>query len=328
MDRRFINQLRDQESVNEVFLVNNKQLRPNRNGDLYLQVDLTDRTGSLSALMWNADEQTYHSFDIGGFVRVRGTAQVYQGALQMIATSVAPAREGDIDEGDFYPLGPKAIEQLVGRLSDTLRGMNNPHLGALAECFLMDEAFMRKFTRAPAGIKHHHAWHGGLLEHVVNMTQVARAIAPFYPALDADLLVMGAFLHDMGKIDELAYEKGFSYTDEGQMIGHVVMAVGMLDAKIRQAEELSGDPLPEELKLRLKHMIVSHHGEYEFGSPKLPMTLEALALSYLDNLDAKLHAFQQLMHDDPSVEGSFTLYNQNLRRKLYVGPRAAPLEDV
>lgn len=319
MGRRFVNQLADQESVDEIYRVNHKQLRPNRNGDLYLQVDLADRSGTISALLWNADEALYRSFDVGQFVRVRGTAQIYNGAMQILANHVSRARNSDVQEEEFYPLASKAIDQLARQLTETLRRIANPHLAALAESFLVDEEFMGKFTRAPAGIKNHHAYHGGLLEHVVTMLALAEAVTKLYPAIDGGLLALGVFLHDAGKIDELEYDKAFAYTDEGQLIGHLVIAVSLLERKIREAEQLSGEPFPKELELRLKHMIISHHGEYEFGSPKLPMTLEALALTYLDNLDAKLHSFQQLIHDDPNVEGNFTSFHQNLRRKLYKG---------
>src|SRR5205807_3428492 len=175
----------------------------------------------------------------------------------------------------------------AGRLTAALRRISNPHLAALAESFLVDEEFMRKFTRAPAGIKNHHAYHGGLLEHVATMLDLADKVAQVYPIIDRDLLTMGAFLHDAGKIDELEYDKAFGYTDEGQLIGHMVIAVSLFERKLREAEQLSGEPFPKELELRIKHMIISHHGEYEFGSPKLPMTLEAITLTYLDNLDAK-----------------------------------------
>jgi 3'-5' exoribonuclease len=178
---------------------------------------------------------------------------------------------------------------------------------------------MRKYSRTPAGVKNHHAYLGGLLEHVVNLMEVIDRVSPCYPAVDRDLLLMGAFLHDMSKIDELSYDRGFSYTDEGQLIGHVVMAVGLLEAKAREAEKLSGEPLPAELLLRLKHMIVSHHGQYEYGSPKLPMTLEAVALHYLDNLDAKLHSFAQQMREDPNVDSPWTHFYPALGRKLFKG---------
>jgi 3'-5' exoribonuclease len=319
MPRRFINQFAHQEAVDQIFLASQKQLRPNRNGNLYLQVELSDRSGAISARMWNASESEYRNFDDGDFVRVEGSTQLYQGAIQLIATNICKARHEEIEYADFMPLGPVEIDRLALRMGELLRSLGNPHLRNLAECFLIDEEFMAKFTRAPAGIKNHHAYIGGLLEHVVNLMEVVTRIVPCYPALDGDLLLMGAFIHDMGKIDELSYDRGFSYTDEGQLVGHLVMAMRLLEDKVREAERLSGETIPKETVLRLKHMIVSHHGQYDYGSPKLPMTLEAVALHQLDNLDAKIHNFAQQMRDDPNVDSPWTHYNPSLGRKLYKG---------
>jgi len=319
MGRRFVNQFGNQEQVEEIFLAANKQLRPNRNGALYLQVDLSDRSGMLTARIWNASESMYRGFEDGDYVRVEGTTQVYQGAMQIIASHISRAGNDEIDPEDFMPLAAVDIDRLLARLGEMLRGMANPHLRSLAECFLMDQEFLAKFSRAPAGVKNHHAYHGGLLDHVVSLMEVCTRVAPLYPAIDANLLLMGAFLHDLGKVDELGYERAFSYTDEGQLIGHLVMAVGMLEDKVREAEHLTGEQIPPELVLRLKHVIVSHHGEYEYGSPKLPMTLEAVAIHCLDNLDAKLFSFQQLMKDDPNLDSPWTHFNAPLNRKLYKG---------
>lgn len=319
MRRRYVNQIGPQETVDEVFRAADKQLRPNRNGNLYLQVELSDRTGSIGARMWNATEALYRSFENGDYVQVEGTTQLFQGAVQLIATGLVKVDESEIDEDDFSSLGTVAVDKLVVRLGEILRSMSNPRLRDLAECFLVDEQLMAKFTRAPAGIKHHHAYQGGLLEHVVNLMEVVLRIAPCYPQIDRDLLLMGAFLHDMAKIDELSYDRDLAYTDEGQLIGHLVMAVGLLEAKVREAEKLSGEPISEETVLRLKHMIVSHHGEHAFGSPKLPMTLEAMALYCLDLLDAKVFAFHRLLRDDPNVGSPWTHYNPGLSRKLFKG---------
>ena len=317
--RRFVSQLAHQETVDQIFLASEKSLRPNRNGNLYLQMDLTDRSGTLSARMWNASENDYRNFENGDYVRVEGATQLFQGAIQLIATRITKVSAKDVNLDDFLILDSKHIDRLTRRLTEMLRRLSDPALGALAECFLMDEEFMRKFVRAPAGVKNHHAYVGGLLEHVVSLMELVLRIDGQYPGLNTDLLLMGAFLHDAGKIDELSYERDFAYTDEGQLIGHLVMAVGMLDRKLQEAERLSGEPIPVELVLRLKHMIVSHHGQYEFGSPKLPMTLEAVALHQLDNLDAKLHSFLQLMRDDPNVDSGWTNFNPSLGRKLFKG---------
>ncbi|HEX3727179.1 MAG TPA: OB-fold nucleic acid binding domain-containing protein [Pirellulales bacterium] len=324
MSRRYVSQLAHQESIDQIFLASEKQLRPNRNGNLYLQLELSDRSGSISARMWNASEQDYRNFDNGDYVRVEGSTQLFQGTIQLIASAIRKAPKGDVDLDDFLILGPKEIDQLTVRLAGFLRKLREPHLLNLAECFLMDDEFMRKFSRAPAGVKNHHAYLGGLLEHVVSLMEVITRIAPLYPSINVDLLVMGAFLHDAGKVDELIYERDFAYTNEGQLIGHVVMAIGLLDKKLREAERLSGEAMPDELVLRLKHMIVSHHGQYEYGSPKLPMTLEAVALHHLDNLDAKIHSFEQLMRDDPNVESGWTNFHHSLGRKLYKGEPDRP----
>jgi 3'-5' exoribonuclease len=319
MSRRYVNQLGQQEAVDQVFRASDKQLRPNRNGNLYLQLDLSDRTGAIGARMWNASEAVFRCFENGDFVQVEGTTQLFQGALQLIATRLTKVDPSQVDEEEFIPLPAVAVDKLVIRLAEMLRGMTNPHLQTVAECFLLDEPFMAKFTQAPAGIKHHHAYRGGLLEHVSNVMEVVTRIAPCYPQIDRDLLLMGAFLHDVGKVDELSWERELAYTDEGQLIGHLVMAVRTLEDKVREAERLSGESIPAETVLRLKHMIVSHHGEYDFGSPKLPMTLEAIALYCLDNLDAKVFSFHQQLSDDPNVGSPWTHFNPNLGRKLYKG---------
>lgn len=328
MSRRFISQLGESENVDQVFLVSEKQLRPNRNGNLYLQVRLTDRTGVVTGMMWNASDQIYGSFDNGDFVRVIGTTQFYNGALQMIVNRVDRVEPSGVDESDFVTIGHQQIDRMASRAAELLRGMRNPHLVTLAECFLMDEAFMGKFTQAPAGVKNHHAYRGGLLQHVVSLMELTSVVAPRYPEVDADLLLFGAFLHDMGKIDELRYERELAYSDEGQMIGHLVMGVELLSEKVREAEQLSGEPFPAELNLRLKHMIVSHHGQYEFGSPKLPMTLEAVALHFLDNLDAKIFTLGQLMRDDVNSDSNWTTYQPSLGRKLYKPSLEGPADDA
>jgi 3'-5' exoribonuclease len=319
MSRRYVNQLGHQETIDEVFVASEKQLRANRAGHLYLQVELSDRSGTIGARMWNANEAAYKSFNNGDYVRVEGATQLFQGAVQLIATRIAKVDPSEVDENDFTLLGTVEVDKLTARMGEMLRAMDDVPLRNLAECFLLDESLMAKFARAPAGIKNHHAYHGGLLEHTVNLMEVVLRLAPCYPQINRDLLLTGAFLHDISKIDELSYERDFAYTDEGQLVGHLVMAVGLLEKKVEEAERLSGEPIDKETVLRLKHMLVSHHGSYEFGSPKLPMTLEAVALGCLDNLDAKVVSFAQQLRDDPNVDSHWTAYNPTLQRKLYKG---------
>jgi 3'-5' exoribonuclease len=319
MTRRYVNQLVHGDSVDEAFLVADKQLRANRQGSLYLNLELRDKTGTVGARLWNASESLARLFEPGDFLHVRGKTQVFQGALQIILTHLEVVDPAQIEPEDFLPQSTQNIAKLMGRLREILFGMNNPHLRALVECFLIDDDFVRKFTTAPGGIKNHHAYQGGLVEHVVNLLNVASRITEFYPELDRDLLLTGIFLHDVGKVDELSYDRAFAYTDAGQLVGHLVIGVEMLGQKVERSTELTGEPFPAELLLRLKHMIVSHHGTYEFGSPKLPMTLEAVALHYLDNLDAKLHTFGREIRDDPSRESSWTPFQQSLGRRLFKG---------
>jgi 3'-5' exoribonuclease len=320
--RRYINQLGERENIDQVFLIADKQLRANRNGNLYLQLRMTDKTGSLTGMLWNANDQISNSVQSGNYLRVVGTTQLYNGQLQMIVTRVEPADPKHIDEQDFITVSSEEIDRLASRLTELLRSMRNLHLRNLAEVFLADDEFMRKFTSAPAGIKNHHAYRGGLLAHVVSLMEVCRVVSPLYPELDADLLLLGAFLHDAGKIDELVYDRELAYSDAGQLIGHVVLILGTLDDKLAESEQLSGEKMPEELVLRLKHLILSHHGEYEFGSPKLPMTLEAIALHLLDNLDAKLYSVAQILKEDAGGESSWTSFNQALGRKFFKGKTA------
>ena len=319
MQRRYISEYAERDTIDDVFLVSDKQLRSNRQGNLYLQVELSDRSGSIATRMWNATEQIAARFDDGDYVRAKGAVQLFQGGMQLIANNIDKAQSSEVDEQDFLLLTSDDIDRLALRLAEILRGLEDSHLVNLAECYLSDEAFMAKFTGAPAAVKHHHAYRGGLIDHTVNLCEVILAIAPRYPQVNKDLLLMGAFLHDSGKTEELYFDRGLGYSDHGQLIGHIVIGTQMLDAKAAEAEALTGEALPAELLLRVKHMIVSHHGTNEWGSPTVPMTLEAIALHYLDSLDAKIQCFEQLLHDDANRTSSWTQYYPNLGRKLFKG---------
>lgn len=319
--RRYISQLGERENIDDIFVLTEKQLRPNKNGNLYLLMRLSDRTGTVNAMMWNASDRTGRDFDSGDFVRVEGTTQHYNGNLQIIVNTVEPAEPGEVNEDELLQVDRKQGEKLMSRLADMLRAISNVSLQFLGEAFLLDEELMRLFKLAPAGIKAHHAYQGGLLEHVVSLMDLSKMVANHYEEVDEDLLVMGAFLHDVGKVYELTYEKGFGYSNEGQLIGHLTMGIEMLDTKIAEAEKLSSETFPEELALRLKHMIQSHHGQPEFGSPKPPMTFEAVALRNLDELDSKIGTFRQVINDDVNDGTGWTNYQPNLGRKLFKGSR-------
>jgi 3'-5' exoribonuclease len=319
MSRRFVTDLVDGESVDQIFLVSEKQLRPNRQGNLYLQMRLSDRTGSINAMVWNADQRLYESFANGDFLLVKGTAQFYNNNMQVIAKALCRVPADQVDHSEFETVSSQQINSLFAELSGHLRSMRNVHLRNLAECILVDEELVSKLRRAPAGVKNHHAYQGGLLEHIVSLMRVAGAVSPLYPEVDDDLLMMGVLLHDLGKVEELTYEPDLGYSDAGQLIGHLVQGVTILDRKLADSERLTGETFPPELALRLKHMVVSHHGEYEFGSPKLPMTFEAVALHHLDNLDAKLANLRQVIAEDANSGSKWTSYNPQLGRKVYKG---------
>ncbi len=322
MSRTTVNQLANGDNVDAVFLIADKQLRANRQGGLYLHLDLRDKTGSVAARLWNVNETLANRFETGGYLHAKGKVQIFQGALQIILANIENVDSSQIETAEFLPEGVRDPGKLLARLREILRSLNDPHLRSMADLFLMDEEFVRKFTTAPAGIKNHHAYSGGLLEHVVTMLTAANRIIDLYPDVNRDLLLAGIFLHDIGKIDELSYDRNYGYTDEGQLIGHLVMGVAILREKLTKVVDLTGEPFPTELRLRLEHMIVSHHGSYEFGSARLPMTPEAIALNCLDNLDAKIHLFTREIRDDPSKESSWTPFQQSLGRKLYKGNAA------
>ncbi|MBY0228625.1 MAG: HD domain-containing protein [Gemmataceae bacterium] len=324
--RRYISTLADGDQVEEVYLAADKQLRANRQGNLFLQLELRDRTGMIGTRMWNAQESLFRSFEAGDFVLAKGKVQLFQGSLQMILSGLTRVLPEAVDLGDFMPHTPKDIGQLRERLQTLLRKVQNPHLRALSDCFLGDAALMDRYSRAPAGVRNHHAYVGGLLEHVVSMLEVADRIAPLYPEVDRDLLAMGIFLHDIGKVRELSYDRAFGYTDEGQLVGHLSIGVELLAEKLARVAHLTGEPVPLELVLRLKHLVLSHHGTYEWGSPRLPMTPEAIALHFIDNMDAKIHTFARDIKEDTGG-GAWTPFNSSLNRRLFKGGGAGALGD-
>ena len=298
MARRFVDSLADGDNVDEVFLVIDKQLRANRNGNLYLQLDLGDRSGHINGRMWNAGEPLFRSFESGDFLLVKGKVQLFQGSLQLILNGFDKVEANRVELTDFLPHTKQDIGKLLDRLKTAVRKVGNPHLKGLGEVYFIDPEFMQNFCRCPAGVKVHHAYVGGLLEHVVTMMDVAEKILPLYPEVSRDLLVMGVFLHDSGKVRELSYARNFAYSDEGQLLGHLALGIEMLADKARQVPDLTGEPFPAELLLRLKHLILSHHGEPQYGSPKVPMTPEAVALHAIDLLDSRIHiAVREIAED-------------------------------
>lgn len=319
MARQFVNTLTDGCLVDEVYLLADRQLRANRNADLYLLAQLRDKTGQISGFFWNISESQVAHLQPGQYVHVRGKTQLYQGNMQVIVTRIDAVDEAGLQQSDFVQTTSHDTQRLLERLREILLGIDQLDLKGLMTCFLDDPTIVEPLSQAPAGIRLHHAYHGGLLEHVVNLLETIVRIADLYPKVDSRLLLVGAFLHDIGKIRELTWEPTFGYTDEGQLIGHLVMGVEIFDAKTREFALRYGHDFPEELCLRIKHMILSHHGSYEHGSARLPMTLEAIALHHLDNLDAKVNEFATLIQADPNSQSPWTPFHANMQRKIFKG---------
>jgi 3'-5' exoribonuclease len=319
MSRRLITELPPQAQIDQTFLATHKQLRPNRNGQLYLQVELADKSGTITGRLWNASDEDYGAFEDGDYVRVEGNTQLYSGSLQLIVTAIERADPRTIDEREFQVLTANDLVRLEAELAAVLGTLRPGPLKALADEILADADLVAALKRTPAGVKHHHAYAGGLLDHLVNLMRLADRVAPLYPAMDRDLLLVGVLVHDIGKVRELESRQGFSYTDEGQLLGHVLLGLEIVDAKIRGIEARTGQPFDPEATVRVKHMIASHHGQYEFGSPKLPMTLEAVALHHLDHLDAKMAGTIQLLRNEATAADGWTQYQQSQGRKFFRG---------
>ena len=322
MTRRYINQLRDNEKIEEIYRVSEKQLRPNKNGNLYLQFNLSDKTGMVGARLWNATEEMFYGFDNDDYLLIEGATQRFQGTLQMIVKKLTKVDAAEVNPEEFIRFNSVDVPKRKARLQEMLRSITHPDLRNLADCFVIDEEFMERFCKAPAGVKLHHAFPGGLLEHTTRMMESAAALAPLYPELNRDLLLLGVFLHDIGKTVELSYDNEMLYTDTGQMLGHPMLGVELLNEKIREAEKLAGEPFDPETAMLLKHFLISHHGLYENQSAKLPMTLEAMAIHFIDSLDSKIAEFQKYILDDPNLGGSWTNYIPGIERKLYKGKDA------
>ena len=316
MNRTNILDLSDGQHLEQSFQAADKQLRVNRQGGKYILLRLSDRTGVIAGMLWNADERIFDSFDRGDYVLCRGRTQVHNGNLQVIVTHIQRLDPADVDISEFERFDADKSEELQTRLAEIMGQMKNVHLRRLGGAYLNDNDFMAKLTVGAAAVSNHHAYPGGLLQHSLDLMELARLIGPRYPQLDVELLMFGAFLHDLGKIEELSAGGEVSYTDRGQMVGHIVIGVQMLGDKISSLES-TGETFPGELRLQLEHLIVSHHGQIEFGSPKLPVTLEAVALHHLDNLDAKLASYTTVIEADVAADGNWTNYNPSIGRKLW-----------
>ncbi|TWU65172.1 MULTISPECIES: 3'-5' exoribonuclease YhaM family protein [Crateriforma] len=311
-----INQLADGQTVAQAFRVADKQIRVNRQGGKYLFLRLADRTGKIVGMMWNVDERVADSFDRADYIHTEGRTQVHNGALQVIVTRLERMDPSEVDPADFEQFDAEQSQRLMARLTEQLGSIEDPQLSRLAQCYLNDGDLMNQLASAAAAVVHHHAFPGGLLRHTVDLMELADFVGNRYESIDRDLLLMGAFLHDLGKMHELSSDGELSYTDRGQMVGHIVIGIQMLGDKIQQIDTPE-TPFPVDLRYQLEHLIVSHHGEFEYGSPRLPSTMEAVALHHIDNLDAKISSFASVIEQDVSADPRWTNYNPSIGRKLW-----------
>ena len=318
MARRNIADLCPGERIeDQVFRVQSKDLRTTSQGSLYIHAVLADATGQVPARMWQASEAVFTSMPEGGFLRVRGRTENYKGSLQLIIEGLRPVDPEAVDLSEFLPHTDQDVEKMWARTVAIVKKIKNPHLAALMNEFLADEEWVQAFKAAPAAAQLHHAFIGGLLEHTLNVLEMALLVIPRYPRLSLDLVLAGVFLHDSGKTVELKYDTNLGYTDQGQLVGHVVQAAIWIDEKAARITEKTGTPFPGDLKSVLQHIVLAHHGTYDFGSPKLPALPEAIAVHHLDNLDAKVYMFLREVDQDRDPEAHWTNYSRVLATKVY-----------
>jgi 3'-5' exoribonuclease len=315
MAHRFISEIAPGEVVDDTYLVKEPILRSTSRGDLYIAMFLADKTGQLNGRIWQASEQMYKALPKPGFVHIQGRSEVYQSSLQIVVNNISVIDASKVKIEEYLARTDKDVDKIFAEAKRIVGTIKNKQLKALVDEFLADEQLMKKFRSCPGGMSMHHDYIGGLLEHTWNMLRAASAILPLYPEVQADLVLAGIFIHDMGKTEELAYDTAFSYTDSGQLIGHITKTFVMMQ---RKAEALAGrgTPIDGAILDALGHIILSHHGEHEFGSPKLPATAEAFMVYYIDDLDAKMNQVTRLIEDEPG-ESNWTGWQKPLETKLY-----------
>ncbi|HEY68282.1 MAG TPA: HD domain-containing protein [Thermoflexia bacterium] len=316
MKKQFVRDLRPGKRALGFFLVRYKRLEPfrDRTRGEFLTLILADRTGEILARVWEEAPTVAKTFEQGQVVKVLGEVEEYLGRWQVIVKKIRPAEPDEYDLADYLPATERDVDEMLAIVRATMEEIENPYLRALVAYFFEDEEFVARFSRAPAARRIHHAYLGGLLEHTVEVVTLCRALLEVYPQIHHDLLLTGALLHDVGKVAEFEYETDITYSDEGRLLGHVVMSDRLVSDGIATIPEF-----PAELALRLRHMILSHHGRYEWGSPRRPKTLEAVALHYIENLDAQVNRFYRILSTRREPEKPWTEYDTLLRRYLYAG---------
>jgi 3'-5' exoribonuclease len=322
MKSPYVSELQPNQIVTATFLVQYKDIRQKKTGEPYLSLVLGDRTGEIDAKMWDNVSEVMDTFERDDFLKIRGLLQVHQNRLQLTIHKLQKQLGTDVDFTDYFPASLRHPDEMFAELMAVIAAVGNPHLRGLLTAMMKDPEISRLYKIAPAAKSIHHAYIGGLLEHVLSLCSLAKLTAAHYPHVDCDLLMTGVVLHDIGKIYELTYDRSFGYSTEGQLLGHIIIALRMLDDKVRTVPGF-----PPKLRTLVEHLIISHHGELEYGSPKMPLFPEALLLHHLDNLDSKMESMRAFLQKDRHVEGCWTGYNASLERSVLKKQKFLEEED-
>jgi len=314
MQKQFIAELKDRDAVASVFMVKEKTMAMAKNGKPYMNLKFMDKSGEIDGKLWDNVDELDKQFQKGDFVQIRGTASLYMGKMQLVAKEIKRLDEEGVDLADFVPVSPVPLAEMRAELASVIASLTNPYLKPLMESFQADAGFMAGYCKAPAAKGMHHVYLGGLLEHSLSVVRLANAIVPLYPDLNRDLLVVGALLHDLGKVAELSYDRAFEYTDEGRLIGHISIGVEMLTERIATIPGF-----PRELSMLLKHLLLSHHGQYEYGSPKRPKTVEATILHYLDDMDSKINGIRSHIAKETAQGNRWTSHHRLYNLYFFTG---------
>jgi len=306
----FVTDLGSEQNITTFFLVHEKEIRNTREGKSYLRLELGDRSGTVEARMWDLFEVIAKDINRDDFVKVQARVEIYRNKPQLALQQVRRAKPEEIDLIDFLPHTKEDVEKMYTQLVEYAQSIRNPWLKTLVGGIITDPKIAPRFKRAPAAKVMHHAYIGGLLEHVVGLCGLAQQLAAHYAELDLDLLLTAAMLHDVGKLDELCYERAIGYTTEGQLLGHIVMEIETVS---RAIDAIPNFPAP--LKTVVQHLLISHHGQYEFGSPKLPMIREAMVFHYMDDMDSKIAAVRSALASGAG-EDQWSSYSSALGRKF------------
>jgi 3'-5' exoribonuclease len=313
--KALINEIKENDQIDSLFLVKDKSSGVTKTGNVYLKLKLTDRSGEMEGRVWTSAESFVESFEKDDFVHVKGKAVSFQEHLQLNITHIERVEENQILLSDFFPMAGRDIDEMLRSLIEISQQVKNPHLSQLLNLFWEDSNFVERFKMAPASKQLHHTYLGGLLEHTLSLTQLVLKNINHYSGLNVDLLITGSILHDLGKVDELSYHRSFDYSDEGKLLGHIILGIERVEDKIRQLPDF-----PKDLSTLVKHLLLSHHGQYHWGSPKRPMTLEAVMLHYFDDMDAKINGIQQFLKSQVPEGSRWSGYHRTFEQFFYVPP--------